>query len=65
MPKQKSHRGASKRFSLTKSGLAMPKMPPNNHLLTKNVTKRHRHRSTGDTSINNQDAATTCRIDTN
>lgn len=58
MPKQKSHRGASKRFSLTKSGLVKHKQMNANHILTKKTTKRTRQlRATGILN-NNKEAAT-------
>ena len=42
MPKQKTHRGAAKRFSLTKSGLVKHKKMNANHILNKKTTKRIR-----------------------
>lgn len=58
MPKQKSHRGASKRFSLTKSGLVKHKKMNRNHILTKKTTKRSRHLRAGGVLQNNAEAAT-------
>ena len=58
MPKQKSHRGASKRFSLTKSGLVKHRKLNRNHILTKKVTKRQRHLRAGGVLNNNKEAAT-------
>ena len=43
MPKQKSHRGASKRFKLTGSGKVMRQHALKSHILTKKTTKRKRH----------------------
>ncbi len=42
MPKIKTHRGAAKRFSLTKSGRIKRKKAFRNHILTKKSTKRLR-----------------------
>lgn len=42
MPKLKSHRGAAKRFSTTKSGKIKRKKAFRNHILTKKSTKRLR-----------------------
>lgn len=58
MPKQKSHRGASKRFSLTKSGLVKHKKMNRNHILTKKTTKRSRHLRAGGILENSAEAAT-------
>ncbi|MBQ3224056.1 MAG: 50S ribosomal protein L35 [Clostridia bacterium] len=43
MPKQKSHRGASKRFSLTKNGKIKRAQAYKRHILTKKPTKRTRN----------------------
>ena len=43
VPKQKSHRGASKRFKLTASGKVKRSHALKNHILTKKTTKRKRH----------------------
>ena len=49
MPKLKTHRGAAKRFSLTKSGKIKRSKAYKRHILTKNSTKRLRGlRQTGD-----------------
>ena len=58
MPKQKSHRGASKRFSLTKSGLVKHRKMNRNHILTKKVTKRQRHLRRDGILANKAEAAT-------
>lgn len=42
MPKQKSHSGAKKRFTVTKSGLVKKNKQNKNHILTKKDTKRKR-----------------------
>ena len=42
MPKQKTHRGAAKRFSLTKTGKVKHKKMNANHILNKKTTKRKR-----------------------
>ena len=48
MPKQKTHRGAAKRFSLTKSGLIKRGKAYKSHILNKKSTKRKRNlRKTG------------------
>jgi len=43
MPKMKTHRGAAKRFSLTKSGKVKRAKAFRNHILTKKSTKRKRN----------------------
>jgi len=43
MPKQKTHRGAAKRFSLTKNGKVKRAQSFKNHILTKKTTKRTRN----------------------
>ena len=48
MPKQKTHRGAAKRLSLTKSGLIKRAKAFKRHILNKKSTKRKRNlRKTG------------------
>ncbi len=42
MPKQKSHRGASKRFKITAGGKVLRRNSMANHILTKKTTKRKR-----------------------
>ena len=42
MPKIKTHRGAAKRFSLTKSGKVKMNRSFRRHILTKKTTKRKR-----------------------
>jgi len=42
MPKQKSHRGAAKRFKITGGGKVMRRNSMANHILTKKTTKRKR-----------------------
>ena len=42
MPKIKTHRGAAKRFSLTKSGKIKRAKAYKSHILTKKSTKRKR-----------------------
>ena len=58
MPKQKTHRGAAKRFSLTKSGLVKHKKMNANHILAKKTTKRTRHLRAGGVLENKAIAAT-------
>ncbi|HZJ57985.1 MAG TPA: 50S ribosomal protein L35 [Clostridia bacterium] len=43
MPKIKTHRGAAKRFSLTKSGRVKRAKAYKSHILTKKTTKRKRN----------------------
>lgn len=48
MPKLKTHRGAAKRFRLTKSGKVKRAKAYKSHILTKKSTKRKRNlRKTG------------------
>jgi len=42
MPKQKSHSGAKKRFTVLKSGLVKRSKQNKRHILTKKTTKRKR-----------------------
>ena len=42
MPKIKTHRGAAKRFSVTKSGKIKRAKASKSHILTKKTTKRGR-----------------------
>lgn len=42
MPKQKSHRGASKRFKVSASGKVLRRRSETSHILTKKTTKRKR-----------------------
>ena len=43
MPKQKTHRGAAKRFSLTKTGRVKRGKAFTSHILTKKSAKRKRN----------------------
>ena len=43
MPKQKTHRGAAKRFKLTKRGLVKRAKAYKRHILNKKTTKRKRN----------------------
>lgn len=43
MPKQKTHKGAAKRFSLTGRGKVKRHHSLMNHILTKKTQKRKRH----------------------
>ena len=47
MPKIKTHRGAAKRFSLTKSGKIKRGKAYKSHILTKKSTKRTARSSSG------------------
>lgn len=57
MPKIKTHSGAKKRFSLTKSGKVKRSHAYKSHILTKKTTKRTRGlRQTGYADVTNVDA---------
>ena len=43
MPKQKTHKGAAKRFAVTKNGLVKHQKAFKGHILTKKTTKRTRN----------------------
>ncbi len=43
MPKMKTHRGAAKRFKVTKSGKIKRTRAYKSHILTKKTAKRKRH----------------------
>ncbi|QDG49797.1 50S ribosomal protein L35 [Persicimonas caeni] len=43
MPKMKTHRGAAKRFKVTKSGKVKYRKGFRNHILTHKSSKRKRH----------------------
>jgi len=43
MPKQKTHKGAAKRFKITAGGKVMRNHSMRSHILTKKTTKRKRH----------------------
>ena len=45
MPKQKTHKGAAKRFDLTKSGKVKHAQAFKRHILTKKPTKRTRRKA--------------------
>ena len=60
MPKQKSHRGAAKRFSFTKTGIVKHKQMNAKHQVRLKTTKRIRHlRSDG--IVDNKEEARTIR----
>jgi large subunit ribosomal protein L35 len=42
MPKMKSHRGAAKRFRITRNGKVLHRKATGNHMLTKKSSSRHR-----------------------
>ena len=42
MPKMKSHRGAAKRFRITRTGKVMHRKATGNHMLTKKTGSRKR-----------------------
>ena len=57
MPKIKTHRGAAKRFDVTKSGKIKRSKAYKSHILTKKTTKRTRHlRATAYADQTNVDA---------
>ena len=58
MPKIKTHSGAKKRFSLTKSGKVKRAHANKSHILNKKTTKRIRHMRKGGILQNNAEAAT-------
>ncbi len=58
MPKQKSHRGAAKRFRVTKNGLVKHRKMNLGHILTKKTTKRTRQLRAGGVLQNKKEAAT-------
>ena len=43
MPKQKTHKGAAKRFKVTGGGKVTRHQSMKSHILTKKTTKRKRH----------------------
>jgi large subunit ribosomal protein L35 len=43
VPKQKTHRGAAKRFKISGNGKVMRKHAMTSHILTKKTTKRKRN----------------------
>ena len=47
MPKQKTHKGAAKRFRVTKNGKVKHAQAFRRHILTKKPTKRTRHLRAG------------------
>ncbi len=58
MPKMKSHRGAAKRFRVTKNGLVKHKSMNLGHIMTKKKTKRTRQLRKGGVLMNKKEAAT-------
>ena len=58
MPKQKSHRGAAKRFSFTKTGKVKHKQMNANHQIHLKTTKRTRHLRADGIVDNSAEAAT-------
>lgn len=62
MPKMKSHRGAAKRFSVTKTGLVKHKKMNLGHIMTKKKTKRTRQLRAGGILQNKKEAATIRRL---
>jgi large subunit ribosomal protein L35 len=57
MPKQKTHRGAAKRFKLTASGKIKRGKAYKSHILTKKSSKRRRHLDM-DTMVSEADSKT-------
>ena len=60
MPKQKSHRGAAKRFSFTKTGIVKHMQMNANHQVRLKTTKRTRHLR-ADGIVDNKEEARTIR----
>ncbi len=58
MPKQKSHRGAAKRFSFTKTGIVTHKQMNANHQVHLKLNKRTRHLRADGVIDNNEEAKT-------
>ena len=58
MPKQKSHRGAAKRFSFTKTGIVQHKQMNANHQVRLKTTKRTRHLRNDGVVDNKEEAKT-------
>ena len=58
MPKQKSHRGAAKRFFFSKSGKVPPKQMNANHQVRLKTTKRTRHLRKDGVVVNATEART-------
>jgi len=61
MPKMKTHKGAQKRFTLTKSGRVKHAQAFKRHILTKKPTKRTRNLRKA-AYLNNTDSATMRKI---
>ncbi len=57
MPKMKSHRGAVKRFRVTKNGKVKHKSMNLGHIMTKKKTKRTRQLRAGGFLANKKEAA--------
>ncbi len=55
MPKQKTHRGAAKRFKMTKKGKIRYRKAYRNHILTKKSSKR-KMRLRADGTVSDADA---------
>ncbi|HSK69046.1 MAG TPA: 50S ribosomal protein L35 [Candidatus Limnocylindria bacterium] len=62
MPKMKSHRGAKKRFRVTKNGLIKHKSMNLGHIMTKKKTKRTRQLRKDGFLNNTKEAATIRRL---
>lgn len=58
MPKMKSHRGAAKRFRVTKNGKVKHKKMNLGHIMTKKSAKRTRQLRAGGFLANKKEAAT-------
>ena len=61
MPKQKTHRGAAKRLSITKTGKVKRAQAYKSHILTKKTTKAKRQLR-GTTNICASDVASVIRM---
>jgi large subunit ribosomal protein L35 len=61
MPKQKTHRGAAKRFKVTGSGKIMRRQAFRNHMFEKKTSKRKR-RLAAETEVTGGDKARAKRL---
>lgn len=61
MPKQKTHKGAAKRFNLTKTGKVKRAQAFKRHILTKKTTKVKRQLR-GMTNVNASDVTSVLRM---
>lgn len=55
MPKQKTHKGAAKRFKITPTGKIRRRRAFANHILEKKTSKRKRHLNASDALVSDAD----------